>query len=77
MLRQTLAASVLQAGDRMISARKLAEREQVSLPTALEALRCLEADGLIEARPRSGYFVRQQNHKTPPLSHAMLTAQCR
>ena len=66
MLRQTLAAGVLQAGDRMISARKLAEREQVSLPTALEALRCLEADGLIEARPRSGYFVRQQNHKTPP-----------
>ncbi len=66
MLRQTLVSGVLQPGDRMISARKLAEREQVSLPTALEALRCLEADGLIEARPRSGYFVSQQNHKTPP-----------
>lgn len=48
----------------MISARKLAEREQVSLPTALEALRCLEADGLIEARPRSGYFVSQQSPRT-------------
>ncbi|STV71781.1 transcriptional regulator [Klebsiella michiganensis] len=46
-------------GDRIISARKLAEREQVSLPTALEALRYLEAEGLIIARPRSGYFVRQ------------------
>jgi DNA-binding transcriptional MocR family regulator len=45
----------------MISARKLAEREQVSLPTALEALRCLEAEGLIVARPRSGYFVCQIN----------------
>ncbi|MGK3122498.1 PLP-dependent aminotransferase family protein [Candidatus Pantoea formicae] len=59
MLRMTLASGALRAGDRMISARKLAEREQVSLPTALEALRCLEAEGLIIARPRSGYFVRQ------------------
>ncbi|MGP6445079.1 aminotransferase-like domain-containing protein [Rahnella aceris] len=61
MLRLTLASGVLRAGDRMISARKLAEREQVSLPTALEALRCLEAEGLIVARPRSGYFVCQIN----------------
>ena len=61
MLRQTLASGALRPGDRMISARKLADREQVSLPTALEALRCLEADGLIEARPRSGYFVSHQN----------------
>ncbi len=59
MLRLTLASGVLRAGDRIISARKLAEREQVSLPTALEALRYLEAEGLIIARPRSGYFVRQ------------------
>lgn len=50
----------------MISARKLAEREQVSLPTALEALRCLEADGLIEARPRSGYFVSHQRSGAQP-----------
>ncbi|MBV8246914.1 MAG: PLP-dependent aminotransferase family protein [Comamonas sp.] len=60
MLRQTLASGALRPGDRLISARKLAEREQVSLPTALEALRCLEAQGLIVARPRSGYFVRQE-----------------
>lgn len=59
MLRLTLASGALRNGDRMISARKLAEREHVSLPTALEALRCLEAEGLIVARPRSGYYVRQ------------------
>lgn len=58
MLRLTLTSGALRTGDRIISARKLAEREQVSLPTALEALRCLEAEGLIIARPRSGYFVR-------------------
>lgn len=61
MLRLTLTSGALRAGDRIISARKLAEREQVSLPTALEALRHLEAEGLIVARPRSGYFVRQIN----------------
>lgn len=69
MLRLTLASGALRPGDRMISARKLAEREQVSLPTALEALRCLEAEGLIVARPRSGYFVCQAeiSRNTHPL----------
>ncbi|MBK0097488.1 PLP-dependent aminotransferase family protein [Erwinia sp. S63] len=67
-LRHTLASGALRPGDRMISARKLAEREQVSLPTALEALRCLEAEGLIIARPRSGYFVSPRNteRQIPP-----------
>lgn len=51
----------------MISARKLAEREQVSLPTALEALRYLEAEGLISARPRSGYFVSHESQ--PDVTH--------
>ena len=58
-LRLTLSSGALRVGDRMISARKLAEREHVSLPTALEALRCLEAEGLIVARPRSGYYIHQ------------------
>lgn len=64
MLRLTLSSGALQVGDRMISARKLAERECVSLPTALEALRCLEAEGLIVARPRSGYYVHRT--RLPP-----------
>lgn len=63
MLRLTLTSGALRAGDRIISARKLAEREQVSLPTALEALRHLEAEGLIVARPRSGYFVPPDKHR--------------
>lgn len=52
-----IASGTLRPGERLISARRLAEREQVSLPTAVEALRCLEASGLIVARPRSGYFL--------------------
>jgi len=58
LLRQALEVGTLRPGDRMISVRRLAEREGVSLPTAVEALRCLEADGWIVARPRSGYFLR-------------------
>jgi len=56
-LRLALDSGALRPGDRVLSARRLAERERVSLPTALAALRALETDGLIVARPRSGYFV--------------------
>lgn len=62
-LRNTVASGALRPGDRVISARQLAQREHVSVPTALEALRCLEAEGLIVARPRSGYFVRPQHRQ--------------
>jgi DNA-binding transcriptional MocR family regulator len=65
LLRQTLESGTLRPGDRMISARRLAEREGVSLPTAVEALRCLEADGWIVARPRSGYFLRGMPMREP------------
>ena len=59
-LRQAVASGALAPGSRIISARRLAAREQVSLPTAVEALRILEAEGLIVARPRSGFFVRSR-----------------
>lgn len=72
MLRHTIISGALRIGDRMISARKLAEREQVSLPTALEALRCLEAEGLIVARPRSGYFVQQVNRQPVQNTYPLL-----
>ena len=55
-LRRSVAAGVTRPGQRMISARRLAVREGVSLPTAVAALRALESAGLIVARARSGYF---------------------
>lgn len=48
----------LATGARMPSVRELMARHQVSLSTALQALRYLEASGSVEARPRVGYFVR-------------------
>jgi DNA-binding transcriptional MocR family regulator len=52
-------AQTLRPGDRMPSVRELMRHHQVSLSTALQSLRHLEAAGWLEARPRSGYFVRQ------------------
>jgi DNA-binding transcriptional MocR family regulator len=62
-------------GDRLLSSRKLADREGVSLPTALQALRVLEAEGFIVARPRSGYFVAARRLGEPTRSRPPATAQ--
>ena len=55
--RRAIDSGTLAAGDRMPSVRALMALHNVSLSTALQACRHLESDGLLEARPRSGYFV--------------------
>ncbi|AOY01906.1 PLP-dependent aminotransferase family protein [Jeongeupia sp. USM3] len=57
--RQAIDAGTLAPGSRMPSLRALMDRHAVSLSTALQTCRHLERDGYLEARPRSGYFVRQ------------------
>jgi DNA-binding transcriptional MocR family regulator len=52
----------------MPSLRDLMQRHGVSLSTALQVCRHLEAQGCLEARSRSGYFVRPQE---PPQRHAI------
>lgn len=49
----------LAVGVRMPSLRELMRRHEVSLSTALQALRHLEEQGHLEARPRVGYFVSE------------------
>jgi DNA-binding transcriptional MocR family regulator len=56
--RRAIGAGALAGGDRMPSVRAVMQRHQISLSTALQALRTLEDDGWLTARPRSGYFVR-------------------
>ena len=56
--RGAIRSGVLVPGARMPSVRSLTRLHQVSLSTALQACRSLEDEGLLEARPRSGYFVR-------------------
>ena len=55
--RRAIESGTLTAGDRMPSVRALMGLHGVSLSTALQACRQLESDGLLEARPRAGYFV--------------------
>ncbi|MBP7420200.1 MAG: PLP-dependent aminotransferase family protein, partial [Burkholderiaceae bacterium] len=45
-------------GQRLPSLRALMGQHAVSLTTAMQACRQLESEGWLEARPRSGYFVR-------------------
>ena len=47
----------------------------MSLPTAVQALRVLEADGVIVARPRSGYFVATRRSPEPTRSRPPVAAQ--
>jgi DNA-binding transcriptional MocR family regulator len=51
-------AGTLKPGERFPSVRQLSAEEQVSVATVLQALVQLEKLGLVEARPRSGHYVR-------------------
>jgi DNA-binding transcriptional MocR family regulator len=55
--RGAIQSGALRPGAAMPSVRSLTRLHQVSLSTALQACRSLEEEGLLEARPRSGYFV--------------------
>lgn len=57
--QQAIEAGTLAYGDRFPSVRALMNRHEVSLSTALQLCRQLESDGWLEARPRSGNFVRR------------------
>ena len=61
-LHRQLEARVWQAGERMPSVRRLSRERCVSLSTAFQAYYYLESRGLLEARPKAGYFVRAQLH---------------
>lgn len=55
-----IASGSLRAGDRVPSVRRLSRQQKVSIPTVLQAYVTLENLRLIEARPKSGFFVRSR-----------------
>jgi DNA-binding transcriptional MocR family regulator len=57
-LRQRIEDGTLRAGERLPSIRQLAATHGVSVATAVQACLQLEREGRVQARPRSGYFVR-------------------
>lgn len=59
------ASGSLRPGARLPSVRALSEQHGVSVSTAVQAYRTLEDRGVIEARPKSGFFVRRQRCSPP------------
>ncbi len=54
------------AGSRIPSVRQTSEQNGVSISTVLQAYSLLENQGLIEARPQSGYYVRTHTERRLP-----------
>src|SRR5258708_31162596 len=59
-VEKLIRSGTMRAGDRIPSVRRACAQHGVSLTTAVQAYLSLENRGLIEARPKSGFFVRSQ-----------------
>ena len=66
-LEKMIAEDVLKIGDKLPSVRILSEEFGISTGTAFQAYYHLEGRGLIESRPKSGYYVRFNHHSFPEL----------
>lgn len=53
-------------GTRIPSVRQMSQQQSLSISTVLEAYSLLERQGLIEARPQSGYYVHSQREGRLP-----------
>ena len=61
-LREHIEHGFYKPGDKLPSVRQLATEHGVSISTVQEAYRTLETERLVEAKPKSGYFVPSQSH---------------
>ncbi len=57
-IEKSIENGTLQVGDKLDSVRMLSNKMDVSMSTVYNAYYELEAKGLIESRPRSGYYVK-------------------
>jgi DNA-binding transcriptional MocR family regulator len=53
-------------GERIPSVRQISQQQNLSISTVLQAYSLLESQGLIEARPQSGYYVRAHMEERLP-----------
>ena len=63
---EMIESGTLKPGDKAPSLRRLAARMRVSLSTVALAYGQLESEGVMEARPKSGFFVRVRREALPP-----------
>jgi len=59
-LEEMIRLGLYRPGDRIPSVRQASKQHQVSVPTVLQAYTLLEDRRVIEARPKSGYYVRSR-----------------
>lgn len=64
-LNRLIASGAYGPGTRLPSVRQLSGQMGVSITTVLEAYRRLEDAGTVEARPQSGYYVRERMTEFP------------
>lgn len=57
-VKQLIEKGTYRPGDRIPSVRQMSEQQEVSISSVLQAYLQLENEGVIEARPQSGYYVR-------------------
>ena len=65
-------SGTLKTGERFPSIRLMMEKHAVSLSTAVQVCRELEDYGVLEARPRSGNYIRQPDNVPKPMPPAPL-----
>jgi len=66
-VERMIADDILKIGDKLPSVRLLSEEYGISMGTAFQAYYHLEGKGLIESRPKSGYYVRFNFRRFPDL----------
>ena len=66
-LEKMISDEILKIGDKLPSVRMFSDEYGVSMGTAFQAYYHLESKGLIEARPKSGYYVRFNMRRMPGL----------
>ena len=67
-LESQIENNILKTGDKLLSLRALSKEQGISISTAFKAYIELENKGFIEARPKSGYFVRYNATKLSKVS---------
>jgi DNA-binding transcriptional MocR family regulator len=65
-IARSIHAGLLKPGDRLPSVRTASAARKLSPSTVFQAYYLLEARGLVESRPRSGYYVAQAAARLPP-----------
>lgn len=69
-INELISTGALAPGDKAPSLRKVSKTRGVSVTTALHAYRMLESQGVLEAQPQSGFYVRRTR---PSLTDTPLT----